>query len=198
MMNDNRKQILIEDHNPQWAQNFTHLSEVYLKYLDDLSISVEHVGSTAVPGLCAKPVIDIDIVIDSVSELERIIPVLTDLGYLYLGEVGVPDRFVLKQISNAVPLDGTGRSWQKHHLYCCIKGSTALENHLIFRDNLMRDISLANSYTELKLALAKSASNMDEYVRGKTAFITGVLATNGMSDEDISAVIKHNDAVIPR
>ncbi|TBO36408.1 GrpB family protein [Pedobacter kyonggii] len=114
--------------------------------------------------------IDIDIVVDSVSQLNKIIPHLVGLGYQYLGEVAVPDRFVFRPPSKAVPNDGAGRLWLKHHLYCCIKGSAALRNHLLLRYALRKDESLINAYASLKRTLAETANNIDGYVMGKTSF----------------------------
>ena len=189
--------ILLEDYSPQWKLQFEQLTEVYKKHLDGLVLSIEHVGSTAVPGLCAKPVIDIDIVVESLSQVTQVIPHLVELGYEYLGEVAIPERFVFRQTSKHVPYDGSGRSWQKHHLYCCIKDCAALRNHLLLRDALLMDQSLAFAYAVLKRSLADSTSNMDEYVMGKTSFIAEVLAKGGMSSKEILAIAVQNKTVIP-
>jgi len=191
------KKILIQEYSSIWAQQFELLTEVYLKYLAHLVIGVEHVGSTAVPGLCAKPVIDIDIVVDSMSQVERIIPILVKLGYEYLGEVAIPERFVFRPISTAVPSDGSGRLWPKHHLYCCISGSTALRNHIMLRDALLNDDSLVRTYATLKRELVERVNTMDEYVLGKTDFIASVLAGEGMSNSELSAIAQQNTGVIP-
>ena len=196
-MSSSSKKIIIEDYSPQWNLQFEKLSSLFADRLGGLAISIEHVGSTAVPGLCAKPVIDIDIVVDTVSEVTNIIPLLVGLGYEYLGVVAIPDRFVFRPLSRTVPDDGSGRSWQKHHLYCYIKGSIALANHLILRDALRKDVSLANAYAALKNSLANSTNNMDEYVLGKTAFITKILGAHGMSHEQLSEIAEQNKSVIP-
>jgi GrpB-like predicted nucleotidyltransferase (UPF0157 family) len=191
------KPVLIEDYAPTWMKEFEHLAQVYTTHLNGLITAIEHIGSTAVPGLCAKPVIDIDIVIDSRVQLNGIIPILTGLGYEYLGEVAIPDRFVFRPSSTFVPKDHSGRVWQKHHLYCCLKGSAALRNHLILRDALKNDEILAQEYGALKKRLARASNNMDEYVMGKTKFITAILATGGMSDRELLAIEQQNKSVIP-
>lgn len=191
------KPVLIEDYSTKWMEAFGHLAMVYTKHLDGLITGIEHIGSTAVPGLCAKPVIDIDIVIDTRDQLNRIISILIGLGYEYLGEVAIPDRFVFRPFSTFVPIDDSGRMWQKHHLYCCLKGSAALRNHLILRDTLRNDEVLAQAYGALKRRLAEVSDNMDEYVMGKTKFITAILATGGMSEQDLLAIELQNRSVIP-
>lgn len=192
-----KKSIYIEDYSPEWKSNFNSLAKVYREHLKDFEITIVHVGSTAVPGLCAKPVIDIDIVINSLAQLKEIIPILVKLGYEYLGEVAIPNRFVFRPPDLSVPNDGTGRLWQKHHLYCCLADSTALANHIILRDALRNDELLAREYAELKKMLAANAQNMDEYVMGKTSFITKILAAHGMSTEELLAIEKKNKNVIP-
>lgn len=189
--------IVIEEYSPNWKLEFEQMSKIFVDRLSNLVLSAEHIGSTAVPGLCAKPVIDIDIVVDSVSELKKIIPILVDLGYQYQGEVSIPDRFVFRPTSRIVPDDGSQRLWLKHHLYCCINGSTALRNHLILRDALRKDELLMNAYGLLKRTLAMTANNMDEYVMGKTSFITKILSQNGMSNADLEAIMEQNKTVIP-
>lgn len=192
-----KKAILIEDYSSAWKSNFDSLAKVYREHLKDLAIAIEHVGSTAVPGLCAKPVIDIDIVIQSLDQLQEIILILVKLGYEYLGEVAIPDRFVFRPPSLTIPNNGSGQSWQKHHLYCCIKNSTALKNHIILRDALRKDEFLVKEYAALKRNLAKHAHNMDEYVMGKTSFIAKVLAAHGMSNDELLAIEEQNKTVIP-
>jgi len=196
-MGSSSKKIIIEDYSPQWNLQFEQLSSLFADRLGRLAIAIEHVGSTAVPGLCAKPVIDIDIVVDTVSEVTEIIPILAGLGYEYLGVVAIPDRFVFRPPSRTIPNDGSGRSWQKHHLYCCIQGSVALANHLILRDALRKDGNLVNAYAALKNSLANTATNMDEYVLGKTAFITEILGAHGMSDGELFEIAEQNKSVIP-
>lgn len=197
-MSTSQKPILIEEYSAHWGEEFERFAKVYMDRLGNLVLSVEHVGSTAVQGLCAKPVIDIDIVIDSIVQLEKIITILVGLGYEYLGEVAIPDRFVFRPPSASVPIDGSERLWLKHHLYCCIRGSAALRNHLLLRDALQQDESLRDTYAALKRTLAGTANNMDEYVMGKTGFITKILAEQGMSNQELDAIAEQNKAVIPK
>lgn len=192
-----RKSILIKDYTPEWARQFELLRKVYVEHLGEKIMAVEHVGSTAVPGLCAKPVIDIDMVINDQSVLAEIIPLLAALGYEYKGEVGIPDRFVFRPNDTSLPKDGSGSVWPKHHLYACIAGSAALRNHLLLRAALRADPALTTAYGQLKRKLAKSAANMDEYVMGKTSFITQLLAAQGMSPAELSAIAEQNKSVIP-
>lgn len=192
-----KKPIVIVEYDPQWQVQFSLLRELYIGLLDDKLMAVEHVGSTAVEGLCAKPVIDIDLVIEGVAELEGIIPILCGLGYEYLGVVSIPDRFVFRPVGSSVPRDGSAKVWPKHHLYACIEGSTALVNHILLRDSLREDSSLLSAYATLKKRLALESPDMDGYVMGKTDFICGILRAKGMTFSELSAIAEQNKTVIP-
>lgn len=191
-----KKPIVICEYTNDWKVDFDSLCQVYLEHLENSVISVEHVGSTAVPGLCAKPVIDIDIVITT-SQLQNVSAELTKLGYAFMGEVGIPERFVFRQINSSIPNNGSNKSWPKHHLYCCIEDSSALRNHLILRDTLRENPILSDTYGELKKKLALESCNMEEYVLGKTEFITSILAEKGMTKQELMAIVEQNKSVIP-
>ncbi|HEX7508456.1 MAG TPA: GrpB family protein, partial [Polyangia bacterium] len=83
--------ILVIDYDPSWPIAFAALSEAIWPVVDDIAISIEHVGSTSVPGLAAKPVIDIDVVVRA-SEVTRGIVRLASLGYIHVGDRGIPQR----------------------------------------------------------------------------------------------------------
>lgn len=189
--------INLQEYNKNWPLEFNALSAIYHEKLKGLFVAIEHVGSTAIKGFCSKPVIDIDIVIRP-SVLSDIVHILTELGYQYLGEVSIPERYVFKQTDLSVPLDSSGQTWAKHHLYCCIEGSAALRNHLILRDTLREDTELAGAYGKLKKRLAMESASMDEYVMGKTAFITKILRSKGMSIQEITEISEQNRTVILR
>ena len=187
--------IVISEYSNEWKIQFDLLKQVYLNHLDHLAISVEHVGSTAVPGLCAKPVLDIDIVIKA-AELTQVATCLSRLGYEFMGEVGIPDRFVFRQYNHSIPNDGSDRLWPKHHLYCCIDGSVALRNHIILRDALRASPEQSIAYGKLKKKLASEVAGMDEYVMRKTVFISSILAKKGMNKDELAAIAEQNKSVI--
>jgi len=193
---DIKKQILVMDYDPVWPLQFSRLREVYQNYLGQFLISIEHVGSTAVPGLAAKPVLDIDLIVSGKDALEKIIPILESLEYDYKGEVGIPDRHVFSAKTSTTPANGSSKEWPKHHLYCCIEGTTGLRNHLLLRDRLRADAELAASYGELKKRLALQTTDMGEYVEGKTGFITDILKQGGFNEGQLSSIVDQNKNVI--
>jgi GrpB-like predicted nucleotidyltransferase (UPF0157 family) len=151
--------MLIQKHNLNWKTDFNKISSILKDTLDGLILSIEHVGSTAVPDLDAKPIIDIDVIFegDVFSEIkERLIAI----GYYHNGDQGIPDREVFKRdnAANHPILDSIS-----HHLYVCSSDSEELKNHLLFRDHLKSNESARNQYIKIKLDLAEKA-NQDKKV----------------------------------
>ena len=159
------KEIIIEDHSLEWAIAFQKLKSIYQEYLEDLIMDIQHVGSTSVPGLTAKPVIDIDLIIEDHSALKPITDILAKLGYEYMGDLGIKDREAFKRTSSRTPDDGSMRDWPTHNLYVCINGSIALRNHLALRDFLRANPQKAKEYGELKKRLiAENPFDIDLYI----------------------------------
>lgn len=187
------KKIVVEDYSPSWALTFQALKSVYALHLGSLIVDIQHVGSTSVVGLTAKPVIDIDIIIDSPAHLPDIIQKLALLGYDHRGNLGITDREAFKEKSDQVPLDGSQRTWLKHHLYVCPADSISLKNHLTLRDFLRNNPEKANEYGELKKRLAaENPYNMDLYIARKTPFITAILKTAGFDDTTLHHIAQEN------
>jgi len=188
------KCIKIVDYDPAWPVTFEALHVVLLRNLRPWVEKIEHVGSTAVPGLAAKPIIDIDIVIASKSTLPVVIGELKKLGYEHEGNLGIDDRDAFTRTSNHTPNDGRDIAWPQHHLYCCIKGGISLRNHLYFRDYLRSHPDKAAEYGGLKKLLALRYPFMpDLYVNSKTHFIVTALTDSGMPPEAAAAITKQNE-----
>lgn len=125
----------------------------------------QHVGSTAVPGLPAKPVIDVDVVVRP-ADVESVIRRLVRLEYVHEGDLGVPGREAFIRPA------GT----PAHHLYVCPAGSAALKQHLRFRDYLRANPVVAGEYASLKRSLASEVGDdRAAYTAGKAAFVSAVL-----------------------
>lgn len=185
--------IIIEDYSQTWPLQFEAMKNVYEQLLGTLLQSVEHVGSTSVPGLAAKPVLDIDLVISNEDQLPAVIRILQHAGYLYRGDLGIKDRYAFKALNEHAPDNGTKQQWPAHHLYCCIAGSTSLINHIVLRNALRRDATLRSDYEVLKKKLAASVQgDIDAYVEGKSIFISEVLRSEGLSTEEIAHIILQN------
>jgi GrpB-like predicted nucleotidyltransferase (UPF0157 family) len=158
--------VLVVSYDPAWPATFELLRDRVAPVLGDLAVGIEHVGATAVPGLAAKPIVDIDVVIRPDTDLAEIVQRLATLGYVHLGDLGITGREAFR----AAP------DLPRHHLYVCAAGGAALQAHLILRDTLRADPALATAYGALKYELAERfRDDRDSYTEGKTPFITSVL-----------------------
>jgi GrpB-like predicted nucleotidyltransferase (UPF0157 family) len=151
----------------------------------DVAVSLEHVGSTSVPGLAAKPIIDLVVVVASRADVSTAIRRLGGLGYTHQGDLGIEGREALDS-----PKGGALR----HHLYCAPVGNVSLTNQVRFRDYLRTHPETAKAYGTLKQKLATAfADDIDGYSRGKTSFILGVLREAGFSAEQLDAIARMNE-----
>ncbi len=164
--------IQVVDYDPQWAIVFSELKRVLINKLGNLVQSIEHVGSTSVPGLAAKPIIDLDVIIASKELLPAVITCLNELGYFHEGDLGIQGREAFGRKGSNVPFDGTSKIWQNHHLYVCLQNSEALARHLAFRNYLRANSKEMMAYGELKRQLARQfPHDIDSYLAGKASFV---------------------------
>lgn len=184
---------LITPYNPDWKTEFESLQQVLAAVLAGFQINIEHVGSTAIPGLCAKPVLDIDIVLHAREDLAALSERLEAIGYKNAGEQGIAGRFAFKRLSGSVPLTHAHKPWQDHHLYVCYSDSLALKNHLVFRDILLSSVSVMKEYAQLKESLVQEAlMTRDAYTKRKTEFIVYVLESAGFSEKELEDITRAN------
>ncbi len=147
--------MILHKYNPNWIPNFNKVKEKILGALWPLKVSILHIGSTSVPGLSAKPIIDIDLVYTTNIGFEEIKNGLEKIGYFHNGNQGIDNREVFKRkkgINLDRNLDGIS-----HHLYACPEGSKELERHLLFRDYLISNTKARLQYQNIKIQLAGDA-----------------------------------------
>lgn len=150
--------IVVVDYDPGWPREFERLRDRAARTLGDVLERIEHVGSTAVPGLAAKPVIDLDVVVRTTSDVPIAITRLALIGYTHEGDKGITGREAF--------LWPPGE--QRHHLYLCVEGSDALRNHLAFRDYLRSHPEAAQRYAEAKRsAAARFPDDREGYAEAK-------------------------------
>ena len=153
------RSVNIVEYDPGWPEQFGEIRNRIWPCVCDLALGIEHVGSTSVPGLAAKPIIDIDIVIAARGLLPRVDLRLAALGYQHQGNLGIDGRDSFIAPSGPVP----------HNLYVCLNGSAALRNHLTLRDHLRAHPPDSQNYAVLKKSLAERfPKDIDQYVEGKT------------------------------
>ncbi|WP_370089167.1 GrpB family protein [Ekhidna sp.] len=147
--------MLIVDYQEKWVRNFEEIKKILSNQLVSIKIQIEHIGSTAVPLLPAKPIIDIDTIYFDLSDFEKIKIKLEELRYYHNGNQGIEGREVFKrknEVNNKV-LDSI-----RHHLYVCHHESRELKHHLLFRDYLRSNQKARKQYEKLKYELAEKAS----------------------------------------
>ena len=129
---NNDDSVLIQDYDSSWPHAFSKLATRVKAALGSLVVTIEHIGSTAVPGLAAKPIIDLDVVLASSADLPEAIRLLTIIGYAHEGDRGIPGRVGCRS-----PPDDP-----RPHLYVVSAGADELRLHLTFRDALRADRDL--------------------------------------------------------
>lgn len=152
--------MVVEKYNPKWVEQFSVLKEFLAKNTTEY-ISIEHVGSTSIPGMNAKPIIDIDIIVEDAAQFLRLKEELEKIGYVHEGDRGIPGREAFDHGKVSIGID--------HHLYVCVKDNAELLRHLKFRDKLRSSPELVNEYNKIKEEiLAKvGADNRAGYVQMK-------------------------------
>ena len=176
-----------------WREEFNRICEVLKAHLTHFPTDIQHVGSTAVPGLASKPILDIDIIIADKSMLTGVSAKLEQMGYINRGDQGIPGRFAFRQQSVYTPETLDRQTWMEHHLYVCYADSLALKNHLLVRDALLMDAQLMTQYAGLKMQLATTPGmTREEYTRQKTAFILTLLKGLGLSADELRQISDSN------
>ncbi len=160
----------LTEYDPEWPSRFEREAAELLDALGDLAIRIEHVGSTSVPGLAAKPVIDIQISVASLVPRSPMVASLSALGYEHsIDPIEPQHEFFSKGYDD--------ERVQKVNVHVCEVGSTWERRHLAFRDELRRDPAAAAEYAALKRRLANEhPRDIMSYVDGKTAFIRSIEA----------------------
>jgi GrpB-like predicted nucleotidyltransferase (UPF0157 family) len=159
--------IEIHPYNPEWPRRYQLLAKGVRRALGPFALRVEHIGSTAVPGLAGKDIIDIQVSVTSFYPESNYRAPLERTGYTYRPDDDLDHRF-FKQDSAA------GRRLANLHL--CEVGSARETRHLLFRDILRSDRQTAKEYELLKTRLSAKHEDVLSYTNAKTAFIAEVLA----------------------
>jgi phosphoribosylformylglycinamidine synthase subunit PurQ / glutaminase len=160
--------VVICDYDPDWPARYEQLRALIAPVLGALATAIDHVGSTAVPGLAAKPTIDLVVRLRSAADLPAAIERLARLGYDHEGDFGIAGREAF-----ATP---AGYSTHDHHLYVCLPDWRGYDDQIAFRDHLRSHPSAARAYERLKRVLAaRHGRDRTAYTNGKATFVSDVL-----------------------
>ena len=158
------KTIEVVDYDPQWVELYEEEKRLILKAIGDIIARIEHIGSTAVHGLGAKPIIDMMVAVHHLSDAKKCIKPLQKIGYEYVPEHEdlLPERRYFHK--GHPPME------QHYHLYMVELKSDFWKKHLLFRDYLRTHPRVAKKYYKLKKTLATKYSSDHEAYTGKNTF----------------------------
>ncbi len=174
-MKQNEDSIFLVSPDSNWKQLATSEIDAICDLLQDNINSIEHIGSTAIPNIKAKPVIDIMAGVATLEDARTCISILENFGYSYWTDNPFPEHFFFVK-----GLPSEGGSVRTHHLHIVLRSSDFWEMQVKFRDYLNKNPNYASEYENLKLELAKKFENdRDGYTNGKTEFVHSILRKAG-------------------
>ena len=165
--------VVVMPHDATWKNEFEKIKTEIEDALGDLAMGIEHVGSTAVEGLAAKPCIDIDVVIRDASELGAAVAALSRIGYVHEGDLGIKGREAFDYADKP--------HLMKHHLYVCAQDSAELLRHIAFRDFLRGHPEAAAEYGRIKQEAARLfPDDIARYIAYKSPCIERIYKACGL------------------
>ncbi len=176
--------ITVVEYDGAWPRRFEDLRAEYAKAMAEAGvpvITIEHVGSTSVPGLAAKPVIDCDIVVRE-EHVEPASDVLVSLGFTPVGDLGIPLRWAFAEPARLA----------RTNTYVIVEGSLSLRNHLALRDTLRADAALRDEYAAVKRQAGMRSANIEEYGEAKSDVVQKILAAGGLTDAERESIAMDN------
>lgn len=165
--------VTVLPYDPAWEAAFAAIREEIEATLGDLILGIEHVGSTSVKGLSAKPCIDLDVIIPDYTVFDAVVAKLASIGYIHEGNLGIPDREAFTYTDKP--------HLYKHHLYVCPQYSEELRRHITFRDFLRSNPNAAQKYGAVKEeAAALFPNDIDGYIAYKSPCIQELYVQCGL------------------
>ncbi|HOZ39113.1 MAG TPA: GrpB family protein [Anaerolineaceae bacterium] len=183
------KKVEVVPYDPAWQAHFDKLQQYLLGTLTGQNVRVEHVGSTSVPGLAAKPILDIDIVLQNGTDFGQVKVALESRGYYHIGDLGISGREVFKYENKP--------QFMSHHLYVLSEDSEELKRHLTFRDWLRSHPEDRELYANTKLMAAqKFPDDIGAYIDAKSDIIFDIYHRCGLYQPqsllELSASVANN------
>ena len=158
------RRVIVVPHDPTWKKDFEEEAHQITHALGDIVVALHHIGSTAIPGIHAKPIIDFLLEVDDILRLDERSSAMEGLGYEVMGEFGIAGRRYFRK-EDALGI-------RTHHVHAFHVGNPESERHLAFRDFMIAHPLEAGAYNELKQKLARQhPEDMEAYMNGKDAFI---------------------------
>ena len=167
------KKVIVLPYDKAWKSAFEAIKQEIECAIGDLILGIEHVGSTSVEGMSAKPCIDIDVIIKDYLVFDTVVGKLESIGYTHEGDLGIKDREAFKYTNKPYLM--------KHHLYVCPQFSEELHRHITFRNFLRDNTEAVKKYSQVKEDAAKLFPNdIDKYIEYKSPCIEELYALCGL------------------
>ena len=166
--------VVLLPYDEAWPDRYAEAEREILEACGTVVVGMEHVGSTAIPGIHAKPYLDLMPGLQSYDDGAVLVPLMQSLGYEYKGEYGIAGRHYFSKW-----IEDDDHVW-KHNVHTYAVGHYEWVRHLVFRDVLRNDPNLRDEYQALKLLLAlKHANDVEAYAEAKSEFVERVIAMGG-------------------
>ena len=163
-----KDRVSLVNYCSDWPKEFEREKYELQKILGNLALAIEHVGSTSIPGLCAKPILDVAVAVKNVETLVTLIPILTDAGYDVLDSIEKSGEVLARK----------GKpECRTHYIHVEVMGSDYWNNHILFRDYLLKHPECVEQYETLKKNIAiQFKDDRKKYTAAKNEFIQSILA----------------------
>jgi GrpB-like predicted nucleotidyltransferase (UPF0157 family) len=158
------KRVAVVPYDEAWKSAFEEIKNEIEAVIGDMILGIEHIGSTSVRGLSAKPCIDIDVIIKDYSVFFDVVRKLETIGYIHEGDLGIKDREAFKYSDKP--------HLMAHHLYVCPQCSEELHRHITFRDFLRNNPEAVKKYSLIK---EKAAELFPDSIDGYMAYKSGCI-----------------------
>ncbi|MFX1534121.1 MAG: GrpB family protein [Promethearchaeota archaeon] len=165
----NKRKVILEPHNPDWIEYFKKETILIRSILGSLLVEIHHVGSTAIPSIVAKPIVDIMPIVSTIDAVDRLKMDFENVGYIWRGEYGIPGRRYLFRLAE-------DRINHRVHIHLYQKGHFEIARHLAFVSYLQNNTKVAKEYEKVKLELQDRFFNQGQrYQEGKSEIIESIL-----------------------
>ena len=165
--------VMVVPYDKAWKSAFEEIKSEIEAAIGDLIVGIEHVGSTSVEGLSAKPCIDMDVIIRDYTVFDAVVEKLEAIGYIHEGDLGIQDREAFRYSDKP--------HLQTHHLYVCPQDSQELHRHVTFRDFLRSNPEAVKNYSSVKETAARLfPDDIDQYIQYKSPCIEELYGLCGL------------------
>lgn len=165
--------VVVLSYDRTWKSDFEEIKTEIENVVGDFIIGIEHVGSTSVEGMSAKPCIDLDVIIKDYSVFDTVVSKLESIGYIHEGDLGIKDREAFKYSDKP--------HLKTHHLYVCPQCSEELHRHMSFRDYLRSHPEAVRKYSSVKETAARMfPEDIDKYIEYKSPCIEEIYMLCGL------------------